>query len=64
MIGAVGLILLVCVLFWYGNRQKENGADLYSIQGENGIFLGELEFEFGVTGGGVKPMGLKKYICL
>lgn len=45
VIGAIVLAVLVCVLFWYGNRQKEDGVDLHSIQGEDSIFSEEPEFD-------------------
>lgn len=43
-IGVAFLVLLVCVLFWYGSRQKEDGLDLHSIQGEDSIFSEEPDF--------------------
>ena len=45
MIGAVVLALLVCFLFWYGNRQKEDSVDLHSIQGEDSSFSEEPDFD-------------------
>lgn len=41
---AVLVLLLVCVLFWYGSRQKEDGLDLHSIQGEDSTFSEEPDF--------------------
>lgn len=45
VIGAVVLILLVCGLVWYGNRQKESGVDLHSVQGENSTFSEASDFD-------------------
>lgn len=45
VIGAIVLAVLICVLFWYGNRQKEDGVDLHSIQGEDSTFSEEPEFD-------------------
>ena len=43
-IGVAFLVLLVCALFWYGSRQKEDGLDLHSIQGEDSTFSEEPDF--------------------
>lgn len=43
-IGVAFLVLLVCALFWYGSRQKEDGLDLHSIQGEDSTFSEETDF--------------------
>ena len=45
VICAIVFPVLVCVLFWYGNRQKEDGVDLHSIQGEDSTFSEETEFD-------------------
>ena len=45
VIGAIILALLISFLFWYGSRQKENSLDLHSIQGEDGSFLDEPDFD-------------------
>ena len=44
VIGTIVLTLLVCVLFLYGSRQKENDLDLHSIQGEDSTILDEPDF--------------------
>ena len=43
-IGAVVLAVLICVLVWHGNRQKEDGVDLHSIQGEDIVLSVEPDF--------------------
>lgn len=45
VIGTIVLAMLVCFLFWYGNRQKEDGVDLHSIQGEDCTFSEEPDFD-------------------
>lgn len=45
VIGAVILALVVSFLFWYGGQQKENDLDLHSIQGEDGSFSDEPDFD-------------------
>lgn len=45
VIGAIILVLLISFLFWYGSRQKENSLDLHSIQGEDGSFSDEPDFD-------------------
>lgn len=39
------LAVLVSILFWYGGQQKENDLDLHSIQGEDGSFSDEPDFD-------------------
>ena len=64
MIGAVVLALLVCFLFWYGRGQKENELDLHSIQGEVHTSSEVPKFNIGNKRKGVRPMGMKRYLCL
>lgn len=44
-IGTIVLAVLVCGLVWYGNRQKEDGVDLHSIQGEDSTFSEGPDFD-------------------
>ena len=66
MIGAVVLALLVCFLFWYGRGQKENELDLHSIQGEVKYIIWKFQslIWIGNKRKGVRPMGMKRYLCL
>ncbi len=66
VIGAVVLALLVCFLFWYGRGQKENELDLHSIQGEVQyvIWKSRILIWIGNKRKGVRPMGMKRYLCL